>query len=466
MATNNRNVDVTVRGKNQSGKAFQDARSDVKKFEQGISSALNPLRLFKAGLAALGLASFGALLRNATSKAIENEKAVGGNARAVTALSTAWNDWQIKLGRAILGFDQGAERIDGLTQMLVGLGRWIDDNRDSIDLLSGSVATLVGWLGQLTAWSVDHSGLKAIRDTAQALAELLPGSSTEEDETAQLNGRELIAYSRAMAAIRKRRRQEAERIKAIARNKELEPASESNRGRLDGLGFKVSNSGGMPRIGITSGQSGGEIGLGPADPSRATSSVMVADAISQGHALKAAEGIETLGDSLDNVAQGSILNFAETWSEAIGSIVTGSENAGKAIAKAFRKATGSALVAEGQKWMLEAAAIAIKGFYNPVDYGRAAALFAKGTAAIALGSALAGGGGGGGAGSSSNLGAGAMGAQQRESIDGQGETRIIVIGDPYLNMADPRIRDSFVDAFQAARASRQIVIEYQPGEKR
>ena len=96
-----------------------------------------------------------------------------------------------------------------------------------------------------------------------------------------------------------------------------------------------------------------------------------------------------------------------------------------------------------------AAAIAVKGLYNPVDWGRAAELFAIGSAEIALGSALSGGGGGGGRGSGGGgLSSASFAAQQNDVQNSRGSGTIQIVGSPFLNMNDPAQRDALAGALQ------------------
>lgn len=444
----NRTVDVTIRSKNQTGNAFKDAK-------QSILGLVNPVNILKGAFAALGIATLAGVFKKATRAAIEHERALGQNVETLDRLKAAWDYVLVSLGRAILGMDRVGGASDTATRALATLGQWIEDNRGTIEGLANVFLAL--------ARAVTAASYAIQKITLKDALGLGGGSIL----AAPVNFAKALYGEGAADAVRGSRgsagdpagftrfRAEQARIKELEERKKNADKYEKQFGQIEGFRRQ-----GAPAIGLMPGQ-GGLPGLRPATLADAQGApAAIADAIAEGQANKALEGLESMRDVLDDLTTNTITNFGETWAEAIGAIVTGSEHAGKAILKAFRRATGGSLIAEGQKWLMEAGAIAIKGVYNPGELGRAAALFAKGSAAIALGSAFMGGGGGGGGG---GLSGSALSAQQSEMSQNKGKRTIVIRGGTNLDMRNPAVRQELSDALSDLIELGDFDLEFEVG---
>lgn len=423
-----RTIDVTIRGKNQLGGALKDAK-------QSILSLINPVNVLKGAFAALGIATLAGVFKKATKAAIEHEQGLGRNIETLDRLKAAWDYVLVSLGRAILGIDHAGGVTETATKALATMGQWIEDNRhvfeglaDVFLAMARSITAVTAAIGKLDLQKFDWGLIGASKEFVRTLSNFGVRDAITGGRGGPTPGPPGFDRFRAEQA----------RIKELEERRKNADKYEKDFGQLEQFRRQ-----GAPSIGLTPGQVGTIPGLRQATLADAQApAAAVAGAIAEGQADKAVAGLESMRDVIDDLTTNTITNFGETWAEAIGAIVTGSESAGKAILKAFRRATGGSLIAEGQKWILEAGAIAIKGVYNPGELGRAAALFAKGTAAIGLGSAFMGGGGGGGGGLSGS----SLGAQQREMNEARGKRTIVIRGGTNLDMRDPTVRQELADA--------------------
>lgn len=387
-------------------------------------------------------------------------------------VANAWDNVLEALGRAILGMGNASGTTNRLTTTLNGFATWIDENKADLTFIGDQLARILGLLGKIA----DMGILKPLAGVGR-----IATGNVDDDTVGGFLGRQMARlagapvdledagsgeYYKALGRIRARSRRQAQeearaaaaaaaesRYKAKYDAKDFAAVDK----RLDEVSFDAARSGGIPRTGIT-----GEIpGLRPATMADAgVSSSVVGGIIGDTQQLQeATKAIVDMGDEIDAVATGAMTNMADTWAEAVESIVTGSDKVGAAIGKAIRRGVGQAMIAQGRKNLLEAAAIAVEGMFNPVDWGRAAKLFGIGSAQIATGTLFAGGGGSGGSG---GVGGAGFSSQQQEMQESRGKGTIIVRGSSVFDMSNPDYRDQLVDAINDLRQYRDIEIVVVP----
>lgn len=383
-------------------------------------------------------------------------------------VANAWDNVKESIGNALLGFDGAESSTGALTARLGEMSVWIDQNKsnlqDTLTVLT-DILTALGKFANLTI----VKPLAAVRRAATGdlredrLLGLIVGTMARQQVRAEGGNPDLedvgdLAYIRALEKIRKRR--ETEVAKQVAANTQAtyqSPISDAERKAQDRAFEKLMQD--IPTASTLRAQQRNQGLLGPDTGLKPLTDDVIGPMIPtlEGATEQIDVMTGSLGafrDTLVDIGQNTVGTFASTWGDAVASIVTGAEKGGGAILKAFRKATGGSLMSEGQKWLYEAGAIAIKGFYNPVDWGRAAQLFGLGTAAIGAGAAIAGGGSGGGGAGAGLSGAG-FSQQQREMSESRGTGTIQVIGG-LLNMNDPRQRDALGDAINTLTGLRVI----------
>lgn len=400
-------------------------------------------------------------------------------------VANAWDNVLESMGRALSGMSGGSSVTGQLTETLNALGVWIDENRSNVDALGQSLAYVLEQLGQIP---------KAVVMAGEGFGEVgsiltrtyYQATNWMRSDASKVNLKAEDAgdadYYKALGRIRARReRTKREEIAASEAQKtrtkqEREAAEAAQKQRLkdakdqekqfaklqDDLKGET-----MPKVGISLGE-GKPITLREATLGDAQASAgALAEAIDTAQMDKATQSVFDLRDAIDEVATGSLRNMVDTWAEATEAIVSGSDSVGNAIGKAIRRGVGSAMMAQGKKNLLEASAIAIEGLYNPVDWARAAKLFGIGTAQIATGSLFAGGGGGGGGSAGGSGAPGGIGPggfqQQRDELDREGEGVIVIEGDPYLDMSNPRIEDALAGAINKLGKKRVLRFVYSPG---
>lgn len=427
-----RTVDVTIRGRNEAGKAFRDTERDIDGFTRGVRRVLNPLQLLKGILVGLGIASVGALFRKATTAALEHERGLGRNVETLNRLGDAWNYVLVQLGRAILGLDSTGAFADQATNALARFGDWIDQNKAPLQEFIELLVKGANALSLMARWAAAGGGITGL---AAAL-----GRQAADRAVTAATSTGFQKFVRERAEIREREEAERERKQREAQAKR---EAEAARKRLE-ESLKQHDVG---YLRAQVGQLGtGEQPLAPI--TAAAPELNLGEQMTEGTLA-----VNELRDAIDISAE-SIVNFADTWADATQEMISGSLSLGEAILKAGRRAVGGVLAAKGRETLLDAAKAAIDGFTNPIQFLRAARLFAIGTAQMAAGQLLAGGGGGGGGG---GLGGGAFSAQQQEATEQRGEGTIIVEGG-LLDMSDPRQAERLADAILTLTGRRIIVM--------
>lgn len=435
-----RAVDVIIKGKNLATAAFKDARGDLEKFSGKIGRMLGPLNLLKGAIAALGVASLGALFKKATEAALAHEKGLGRNVETLDRLKAAWDFVLVSLGRALLGMDKGGNATNMFVDALAGMGNWIEQNKGVFQEFLGIVTKIASVLG-MAARGIGGLVALARGKGLQAAAAIIEGSGGEAQASFAKFQRERKQIEANKEAERLRKEAEAEAKREWERTrKEFEAkivpmmATETTGAVGTGRSF----------IGLT--------GEGPASLSPIGDPAALDVGVQKISELQLAIG--SLDDSIRGVAKGAIVEFADAWADATQEMIAGSGRLGDAIIRAGRRAVGGVLMAKGRETLLDAAKAAIQGFTNPTEFLRAARLFAIGTAQMAAGQLFAGGGGGGGGGG----GLGAAGfAQQRDETSDRGEATIVVQGG-LLDMSDPRQANALADAIAELSGRRVIIV--------
>lgn len=448
-----RAVDVEIRGKNTTGKAFKDAAGEVDSFAKRVTGLINPMNVLKGVIAGLGIASLGAVFKKATAAAIEHETSLGRNAAQLTRLGAAWDFVLVKLGQAILGMDQTGGFTDRATAALASMGQWIEQNKGTFQEFAGILLTIAKAVSGISAReftrSID-SRFASMMDRVMgrsAVADVGPPTSAKGSRAGTF---ETFLRERDQAAARKLAEEESKRAAKDAADK----AKREQQRIQDEFNSKI-----LPQLGGSSTRPGIlSTGVGTLGATPTLSAIGDPRALDVGTKSinKMQMAVGDLRDSISGGAKSAILDFAATWEEVSDLMVNGSMKLGRAIELAGKKAVGGVLLAKGRETILDAAKAAVQGFTNPAEFAKAAKLFAIGTAQMAAGQLFAGGGGGGG-GASAGLGAGGFADQQRETSDGRGEGVIIIKGG-ILDTGNPDQMDALATAFEELRMSRRIVI--------
>lgn len=570
-----RDVDVTVRGKNETKGAFKDAGSDVEGFGKRIMGLLNPVNLLKGGLASLGVLGFGALAKKSVEAASESEAAwarvesavenagltfanfrgeldavfasiqkttrysddaaadafaalmsitqdytgsvknltlatniaaakkidlvsaaelVGKAAIGETAalkkqgivikegsdaiaelskrfngfaerdaesmqgqllqVANAWDNVLESMGRAILGMGGAGETTNKLTDSLNSFATWVDENKDNLAAVRDLLLEIAGAIGTIGAFALKPM----LKKDGQLFA---PGTHLGDLFGAQSrNSGAGRSWGDAEVNAERQRRAEIAAAERARKDQAFRDAqAEITKKAMAGKKFSAGTGGSQKYD-----REGEDILLRAAGFDTMTAGKSEEFRIDPKMLEEIAKGVDTvkvsfddLGMSIDNVKTGAIMAFADTWGEAVESIVTGSSKAGAAIGKAIRKGIGGAMIAEGKSNLLSAAAMAVKGLFNPIDWGRAAKLFGIGTAQIATGSLFAGGGGGGGSGGAGGIGAGGF-AQQQNEVGGRGGGFTFIIDGKEFNTADPRVEEALAAALRDVLGRNVVII--------
>lgn len=388
-------------------------------------------------------------------------------------VANAWDNVLESMGRALLGMTGAQSTTSGLSGKLNELSKWIDENRTSLNEVGQSLAYIVEQFTSLVNMPImaaqgfgEVGGV--LGHAYYAATNWMRSKESKVDLHAEDAGDS--DYYKALGQIRARR-ERAKRLELEAQKQRLDDAKAQAQWEKDskeGLAQQDKRFGRLqgdlageakPKVGLTHGTPGADPTLRDATLADAHASAgAIAEVIDTAQIDKATQSVFSLRDAIDSVATGSLRAMADTWEEAVVSIVSGSDKAGAAIGKAIRKGVGAGMMAEGRQNLLSSAAIAIKGLFNPVDWGRAAKLFGIGTAQITTGALFMGGGGGGGGGYSGGGGVGSSGfsSQQRE-VAGKGDMTLVIEGG-VLDMSDPRQERAFVDALESVTGRRVIVL--------
>jgi hypothetical protein len=382
-------------------------------------------------------------------------------------LANAWDEVLKAMGRALTGMAGGTSTTAALTGKLTELGTWIDDNLTALNDVAKALGEIVGLLGKIANFGVlkplaslgqvvsgniaDDSVIGAIAGgAARAQLRMQGNPETDDDGTTP-------EYYRAMAQIRKRHHEQLQKELDAAKQQQAQDAADDAEKKIvDAAKGKLKHTG-PDRADIQAADAyesktlGVDAFLQQQEAANAAPPPFTIDPDVLKHAADAVRdvhvAVDDLGTSIANIKNDTITGFADAWGDAMTSMVTGSQSAGAAILGAFKKAIGGAAMAEGKANLLAAAAIAVKGLYNPVDWGRAGELFAIGSAEIALGAALGGGGGGAGAGGYRGGSTGLSGSDiQSQQQDMGSQTSTIYLNGQFLDMSDPRQAESLSNA--------------------
>jgi len=438
-----RTVDVFIKGRNLANQAFKDT-------EQWLKKLLHPMTLLKGAIAAMGVASLGALFKKATEKALEHERGLGRNVEQLNKLKDAWDFVLVRLGQALLGMDKGGKATNMFVDALVGFGKWIEDNRGAFEQLIFLVTKLAGVLGM------------AARGIAAVVA-LARGKSLQE-AAAIAEGSNSAAAQKSFQQFQRERAQ-IKRNQDFAKNGDtrvVEGAGEidkilaaTEKMRKEREARETAAREAATRKALEVHTPGMNFGAPSLNLQPIPESVIKGLDVGKTKIDELALAMQELGDSVKDVATGSIVLFADTWADATQEMISGSAKLGDAIIRAGRRAVGGVLLAKGRETLLDAAKSFVMGFTNPVEFVKAAKLFAVGTAQMAAGQMFAGGGSGGGGGAG-GLGGGGFQQQQQET-GGKGDVTLVIEGG-LLDMSDPRQEQAFKDALESLTGRRVVVV--------
>lgn len=419
-----RQVDVIIKGNNQTTSAFRGASQNIDAFGRRVTSASTGVGRFhqQLGNVAIALSSLPGPLGRLT--AALSQFAVGGALTVgilagIAAITTAW--------------DKMVNKTNVVTD------RFKEMNKMTREAMAARLGILQGREANLAAGreASGASGYSIFRSQFQNAAH-------EERRRKELQEtRDLIAkYGQALAEFDRAEQASAGKLAdKLAARIQSQVQEDFDKKILPMLGSDTARPG-ILSTGIgTTGSTPAMTPLGDA--------AAIDTAVQKFSDLDLAIG--SVVDSLSGTGKDAIVAFADTWAEATDLMIQGSLNLGQAIVRAGRKAVGGVLMAKGRETLLDAAKAAVQGFTNPAEFAKAAKLFAIGTAQISAGSLFSGGGGGGGGG---GLGAGGFSEQQRETDRGEG---VIYVNGGLLDMADPRQADALAAALNEL-GSRRVVI--------
>lgn len=411
-----RTVDVTLRGRDETGPAFRSATGNTNKLQTSASNLLVTLSGLPGPIGRLGSAL--------------SQFAVGGGITVA-----------ILGGIALVAqaFKKMEENAVAFTNRLRGIG---DQTREAlvarIGILQGREANLAAGrdangADPNKAYSgADASALgsarrnKELEETRKLLNEL--GAELKDiDRTASS-----AATEKAKAAAGKKAEEAVQAAKKIKEkfDKEIAPmmGGASTRAGILSSGIGLIGEG-NPRL----------TGPGGAPGLPVSGSVNVAS---------------EMEDQILRLSKDVIPGMADAWADAIQGMIQGTMTVGQAIKRVFIGSIGSVLVADGRANLLQAAAMLTKGIAkgNPIEWALAGKLAGIGSAEIALGSAMSGGGAG-----SSSLGGGGFSQQSTELGENKGEGTIIVKGG-ILDTGDSRQMDALAAALSELSGRRVTIV--------
>lgn len=151
------------------------------------------------------------------------------------------------------------------------------------------------------------------------------------------------------------------------------------------------------------------------------------------------------------------------WEQVFTTIGEGGDLSAASFGDAFQGMFGRLAASAGQFYASKAIAALGEGFLGQPGAFVAAAKFGAASAGFyALSGKL---GGGGGRSSGGSVGTAGFQSSQSEGsalFDSRTEREVVIVGDPYLDMTNPKIREAFANAIDVGEETR-LTIRYEPG---